>query len=250
MDAYNQFSYNEYANGQNNERKGQAASYAYKLSDQLEVEIGSELHKFNDQDQFFDSENIANHTYGFKTTFSLNKNLDLIAGHKWKEDKRGMLGNTKFMDVSKIDESSISISQVGFSSNLTKSWKLAGNYKTGQGNFDISKNAFIELDGPVSIESYAFELKKSNFLSKNGNLGFSYLVPPHISSGEANFILPTYFGGKKESFNFSESKIDIYQLSYTHQNDNDDKFDFSLTLREYDVEDDDFSVSMSYIINF
>jgi hypothetical protein len=115
--------YNNYAFDENS--KTNAINYAYKLNDNVQFSFGSYQMLTEDNQLMIDSDQSLLHTYGMKGSFQVHDNFKIIAGHKFKEDEQGLNGDKNFFNLTDIQSSKTSMSQIGFSYDISTTMNIS-----------------------------------------------------------------------------------------------------------------------------
>ena len=225
FDEYNNYSFDDNS-------KTNAINYAYKLNDNVQFSFGSYQMLTEDNQLMIDSDQSLLHTYGMKGSFQVHDNFKIIAGHKFKEDEQGLNGDKSFFNLTDIQSSKTSMSQIGFSYDISSTMNISSSYSQGVGEIDIVDNFYVAANDDLKLKSYGFDVSKKQLFSEKDSLKFSYSVPSYVYSGSTSFKLPELFGESAESVNYKGERLENYSLAYTRKFDGNQVLNLAVSVNE------------------
>lgn len=248
MELYSLSSFDQNAQGVSEFNNAQLASYAFKLTDDLEINLSNYFKTQSREMTPAQTSDIHSHSYGVKVNYNFSKNLTLTLGHKFNKDNQGLLGKTDYFGfgfTNAISSSSES-TQVGFDYSKNN-WRFAASMLHGSVIVDLARNPFLRIDDHMAMKSYGFEVERSQLFNSQDKLTFSYSVPPYIDSVNLVNTTGSLFGESNYSQKFHNiNKYEVYSLNYDYQVSDNALVTLSAMKRKFDnVEDQDY-----YFINY
>ena len=230
----------------------QLISYAYKLTDDIEINFSNYLKTWSREMPLSQSPDTHNHTYGVKVNYKFSENLTLTLGHKFNKDNMGLLGKTDYFGfgfTNAISSSSES-TQIGFD-HRKNNWRFAASMLHGSADVELTRNPFMRIDDNMSMKSYGYEVERSQLFNSQDKLTFSYSVPTYIDSANLVNTTGSLFGESNYSENIHDiNKYEVYSLNYDHQVSDNELVILSAMKRKFDkVEDQDYYF-INYIIEY
>jgi len=248
MELYRLSSFDQNAQDVSDFNNAQLTSYAYKLSDDIEINLSNYIKTRSHEMALAQTSDIHIHTYGAKVNYKLSENLTLTLGHKFNKDNQGLLGNTDYFGFgfTNVISSTSESTQLGFGYR-ENNWRFAASILHGSTEVELAKNPFLRIDDNMSMKSYGFELERSQLFNSQDKLTFSYSVPPYIDSANLVNATGSLFGESDHTENIHNiNKYEVYSLNYDHELGDNALVMFSTMKRKFDnAEDQDY-----YFINY
>ena len=233
IEVYSKSNFDEYSNIYTLDNlKSNAFSYNYKYNDHFQLKFANhQILSDDNQLMMYEDESLI-HKYGVKGTFQVSEQFRIIAGHKIKKDRQGLNGNNSFFNLSNIKSSRTSMSQIGFSYDITANLNISSTYSQGDGELDIVENFYIKANDDLKLKSYGFDVSKKQLFTDKDSLKFSYSVPEYVYGGSASFIVPEFFGEAAENVDYKGEKLKNYSLAYTREVGENATLNLAVTLAE------------------
>jgi hypothetical protein len=252
MELYRLSSFDQNAQDMSDFNNAQLTSYAYKLSDDIEINLSNYLKTRSREMALAQTSDIHIHTYGVKVNYKLSENLILTLGHKFNKDNQGLLGKTDYFRFGFTDaiSSTSESTQLGFGYR-ENNWRFAASMLHGSAEVDLARNPFLRIDDNMSMKSYGFEVERSQLFNSQDKLTFSYSVPPYIDSANLVNATGSLFGESDHTENIHNiNKYEVYSLNYDHELSDNALVMFSAMKRKFDNARDQDYYFINYNIEF